>query len=72
VGKRYSPSRGSANFIGGTLVGIAVVLPALLFDLAETYGGVVLLGSLLLGFAGIAMFAAGASANADRRPDSPE
>jgi F0F1-type ATP synthase assembly protein I len=72
VGARRSPSRGIANFIGGTLVGIAVVLPALLLDLAETHGGVVLLVSLLLGFAGIAMFAAGANANADRYPDPPE
>jgi len=68
---RYLHSRGTANFIGGAMVGISVVIPALLIDLAENYGALVILGSLILGFAGIAMFAFGANANADRHPNSP-
>ena len=64
-GKQSLKLRSAATYIAGTLVGIAVVMPVLMFDLAEGHGALVMAGSLILASAGIAMFVAGANARAD-------
>ncbi len=61
---------GASRFIAGTLVGIAIAIPVLAFDLAESYGAVVIVASVVLGVAGIALWVFGWDGDPDKMGDT--
>jgi hypothetical protein len=48
-------ARRLSSLVGGSLIGISILLPALMLEAEEGNGGSVLLGSLILGLTGLGL-----------------